>query len=292
MKFLIKLILLTIFLIFCKGDEEVFEEFYFRTNLIYNSTKIGKGIFEYEGLKSNFKLNSAFFHNLEDISNIKLIDTSNNNTNVFKNNKTIQILEVVNSTTMREALVKERAKIILKTKNNIEVEGEIISSCTKRKKEFLFTWKIPITAFIILSMLFTLFLNLYKPYFIFIAATALFIILGIIQPRDLLDGFANEAMITNGLLFPIVKPISSTNFIKVYCKYVFGNGDWPRFSLLKIMLTVAVLSFFLNNTPIVALFIPIIKNWCTKNNLSPSKFLIPLSYATIVGGMSTLIVIK
>jgi di/tricarboxylate transporter len=146
------------------------------------------------------------------------------------------------------------------------------------------TWKIPVTAVIIMSILVSLFFNLYSPFFIFIVASVLFILLDIIKVEDLQNGFASEAMITNALLFPIVKPISSSSFIKVYCKYVFGrNGNWPRFSLLKIMLTVAILSLFLNNTPIVALFIPIIKDWCKTNNLSASKFLIPLSYATIVG---------
>ena len=51
----------------------------------------------------------------------------------------------------------------------------------------------------------------------------------------------------------------------------------------------AILSIFFNNTPIVALFIPIIKDWCRKNNFSPSKFLIPLSYTTIAGGMCSLL---
>jgi Na+/H+ antiporter NhaD/arsenite permease-like protein len=55
------------------------------------------------------------------------------------------------------------------------------------------------------------------------------------------------------------------------------------------MISCGVLSMFLNNTPIVALFIPIIKDWCRRNKIAPSKFLIPLSYSVILGGMCTII---
>ena len=61
------------------------------------------------------------------------------------------------------------------------------------------------------------------------------------------------------------------------------------FTLLKILFPISTISAFLNNTPVVIIFAPIIKNWAEKMNLSPQKFLIPLSYATILGGVCTLI---
>ena len=55
------------------------------------------------------------------------------------------------------------------------------------------------------------------------------------------------------------------------------------------MFPVAGMSAFLNNTPIVAMFIPVVSDWCKKTGLSPSKLFIPLSYAAIMGGSCTLI---
>src|SRR5699024_7530228 len=59
-------------------------------------------------------------------------------------------------------------------------------------------------------------------------------------------------------------------------------------SMLRFFLPISLFSAFLNNTPIVATFTPIIKSWCVDRRIAPSKFLIPLSYVTILGGMITL----
>src|SRR5699024_1713723 len=68
-----------------------------------------------------------------------------------------------------------------------------------------------------------------------------------------------------------------------------GNVKTGRGFLFRMSSSVALSSSFLNNTPIVALFMPYVYQWSKKKGISPSKLLIPLSYAAMVGGMITVI---
>src|SRR5699024_10094720 len=77
--------------------------------------------------------------------------------------------------------------------------------------------------------------------------------------------------------------------IENFINRILNDSRSPRKSMLKLLAPVAFSSGFLNNTPIVVTLTPIIKNWCQKNGISPSKLLIPLSYVTILGGTVTLI---
>jgi len=70
---------------------------------------------------------------------------------------------------------------------------------------------------------------------------------------------------------------------------MFGKKRFLPITILRIVVPISILSMFLNNTPIVVMFIPLIKEWCKENDVAPSKLLIPLSYATIAGGLCTII---
>ncbi|KAL9654335.1 hypothetical protein ABK040_010364 [Willaertia magna] len=156
--------------------------------------------------------------------------------------------------------------------------------------EFILTdWKPWIVSIVVLGMLILLVFEVYKPYFIIFLALVIFTVLDIISIKDALNGFGNEGMITVGLLFPIVTPLGDNALLLRVTRLVFGSPKYPRVSLLRITIPIVVLSAFLNNTPIVVAFIPLIKDWCREYGLSASKFLIPLSYATIGGGLITLI---
>src|SRR5699024_3700820 len=102
-------------------------------------------------------------------------------------------------------------------------------------------------------------------------------------------GFSNEGMLTVLLLCIVAGAIQKHGSIDNFINKVVNESDSPRSAMLKLLAPVAVSSAFLNNTPIVVTLTPIIKNWCQKNGISPSKFLIPLSYMTILGGTVTLI---
>ncbi len=127
--------------------------------------------------------------------------------------------------------------------------------------------------------------------FVMFAALIILLLSGVITPTEALSGFSNQAVLTVALLFILSEAIKNTGILNglVY-RYL---GDKPNRSisnlLLKMMIPIAGLSAFLNNTAIVAIFMPTIKKWTENLRLPPSKFFIPLSFATVLGGCITLI---
>ncbi len=111
-----------------------------------------------------------------------------------------------------------------------------------------------------------------------------------LSPREAIAGFSNEAVITVGAMFIISAGLMRTGAVGFLADKIiaFSRGRPHRILLLSIT-AVALSSAFINNTPVVVLFVPIILRVCYQHGLSPSKFLIPISYASILGGTCTLI---
>lgn len=130
-----------------------------------------------------------------------------------------------------------------------------------------------------------------RPGFVLFSGVVLFMCTGILTPREALAGFGNEGMITVGLLFLISEGVRRSDALGHLVKWLLPvrRGMTVRKGYLRILPTIAAVSAFLNNTPVVVVFIPIIKQWALKTGLAIRKFLIPLSYAAILGGMCTLI---
>ena len=130
-----------------------------------------------------------------------------------------------------------------------------------------------------------------RPGFVLFSGVVLFMCTGILSPREALAGFANEGVVTVGLLFLISEGVRRCDALGHLVKWLLPAD--PRTNVrkgyLRILPTIASVSAFLNNTPVVVVFIPIIKQWARKTGLAVRKFLIPLSYAAILGGMCTLI---
>ena len=118
----------------------------------------------------------------------------------------------------------------------------------------------------------------------------LLMILEIIDVQEGLEGFSNQGMLTIALMYIIANAVKSTGVLDTYSRRLMGefNGNYSK-SIARISIPVAGISAFMNNTPVVAILIPIVKTWCRNNGIPASKFLIPISYATIVGGACTLI---
>lgn len=143
---------------------------------------------------------------------------------------------------------------------------------------------------VVLLMLVGLMLELIEADVIVFGALGVLLVSGIITPKEALTGFANQGMLTVAILFIVAYAAQSAGFMQICADRVMGNGQSGEArSLLRMMLPVAGLSAFLNNTPIVAMFTPYLREWTQRNGYAPSKFLIPLSYATIFGGVFTLI---
>lgn len=145
------------------------------------------------------------------------------------------------------------------------------------------------TLIVVVLMLIALVLELHAPDVIVFSALGVLLLADVLSVQEALDGFSNSGMLTVAILFIVAFAAQSSGLLEYFAGRLMGRsaGDWQ--TLAKLMVPVAAMSAFLNNTPIVAMFTPTIRDWAIKHKLSPSKFLIPLSYASIFGGICTLI---
>ncbi len=123
-----------------------------------------------------------------------------------------------------------------------------------------------------------------------IIVMALLLVSGIITPEEGIAGFSNTATITVGAMFIVSEALKKTgavNFLGVISSKIFKFNFWV--GLIGTMLVVGIISAFINNTPVVAVFIPILLSVSADNKLNPSKLLMPISFASMFGGVCTLI---
>ncbi len=109
------------------------------------------------------------------------------------------------------------------------------------------------------------------------------------NPRQLAAEFGNEGLLTVGVLFVVATGLTETGGMAMLTTRLLGRPRTIRSAQIRMMTPVMGVSAFLNNTPVVAMFVPVLQDWCKKTGISPSKVFIPLSYAAILGGVCTLI---
>jgi len=146
-----------------------------------------------------------------------------------------------------------------------------------------------ITLIIIVLMLLGLAFDILAQDVIVFSALGLLILTGVLTPSEALIGFSNKGMLTVAILFVVAYAAQSSGILEFFAIKIMGRSRGGKKSILRLMVPVIGMSAFLNNTPIVAMFTPTVRDWALKNRLSPSKYLIPLSYASIFGGICTLI---
>lgn len=122
-----------------------------------------------------------------------------------------------------------------------------------------------------------------------LGAAVVLTLAGIITPKDAFSGFANEGVITVAALFVVAAALRETGALERFGKVLLGRAETERAALARMSLVVPAISAFMNNTPVVAMLLPVMLGWCRRHRVSPSKVLIPLSYLTILGGTCTLI---
>jgi di/tricarboxylate transporter len=149
------------------------------------------------------------------------------------------------------------------------------------------TW---FTIIVVLVMVIALAKDILRPPLVVWSALLLLILGKVVSIDEAFVGFSNTGMITVAFLFIVSSALrASKNFEKSVHALLGGENKSIRSRYFRLLFPVAGFSAFLNNTPIVAALIPMIKSWARKHHISPSKFLIPLSYAAILGGTCTLI---
>ena len=144
------------------------------------------------------------------------------------------------------------------------------------------------TLVVVIFLVFSLYKELFNPAFTFFICTVALLLPGVITPVELLKGLSNQQIIIIFLLVLVTAGIRLIYGSEMFGR-LFNTQLKPKAFLLRMMLTVSSISAFLNNTPIVAFMIPYVKDWAQKTGNPASKFLIPLSFATILGGMITVI---
>jgi di/tricarboxylate transporter len=143
---------------------------------------------------------------------------------------------------------------------------------------------------VVLLMIIALVKEILRPGLILFSALVIFMIFDIITPEDALSGFSNKGMITVALLFLVSEGVKESGILNKTAAIILPKKRKPIPRLLmQIMIPVSAISAFLNNTPVVIIFGPMLKKWADRLSLPSQKFLIPLSYATIFGGTCTLI---
>ena len=120
-------------------------------------------------------------------------------------------------------------------------------------------------------------------------ALVLLMLTGVLEPQEALGGFASPTVFTVLALFIVAGAVRYTGALEGISRRVFGVAGNLKAALLRLTGTATLASAFLNNTPIVAVLLPMTVGWAKRMQVSPSKLLIPLSYAAVAGGVCTLI---
>ncbi|QFT84338.1 Citrate transporter [Halomonas sp. THAF12] len=126
------------------------------------------------------------------------------------------------------------------------------------------------------------------PDMVLMGALVLLIGLGVVAPDQALAGFSSSGLFTVAFMYVLVASIRETGGIDLIIRYVLGRPRGEQRALARLVLPVASLSGFLNNTPVVATFIPAVLSWSRRLGLPAHRLLMPLSFASILGGTITL----
>ncbi|MHB0777100.1 SLC13 family permease [Halomonas sp. WWR20] len=112
---------------------------------------------------------------------------------------------------------------------------------------------------------------------------------GVIDADQALQGFSNSGLFTVAFMYVLVASIRETGGIDLIIRYVLGRPRSEGLAQVRLLLPVSTMSAFLNNTPVVATYLPAVLSWSRRMGLPAHRFLLPLSYASILGGMCSLL---
>lgn len=110
---------------------------------------------------------------------------------------------------------------------------------------------------------------------------------GIVSTAEALSGFSNPGVLAIGALFVVVASVESSRLADKAAKRVFGLATSFRVGFLRLLLCGVFMSAFCNNTPILALLIPVTKDWARTRGYDPAVLLMPLAFACAFGGLLT-----
>ena len=145
------------------------------------------------------------------------------------------------------------------------------------------------TIFVVLAMFISLSFTKIRTEVAFLAVMAALLCGGVLDAKTTFSGFSSESVIVVAVLFVVISGLTYTGVLNWIVKNLMGTPKTHTGAIIRLMLPVATLSSLLSNTTVVALFINVVKIWSQKLKIAPSRLLIPLSYASGMGGICTLI---
>ena len=146
-----------------------------------------------------------------------------------------------------------------------------------------------LTAAVVVLILIGLIAEAAPPSVLVFSGVVVLLLAGVIDASQAFSGFSNPAPFTVGALFVVARAVSKTGAIRPLTRWVAGDSGDTRRPMLRTLLPTTLSSGFLNNIPLVAILIPELSAWARRRGSDVSKFLLPLSYAAILGGLLTLI---
>ena len=150
-------------------------------------------------------------------------------------------------------------------------------------------WQAWLTLGVIAGVFCVLVFTRYAADVVTLAALGVLLAAGVLTPQQALAGFSNEGLMTVAVLFVVAAALRETGGMARVAQRILGVPTTVLAAQLRLMLPIAAMSAFMNNTPLVAMMLPVVDDWTRKARISASKLMIPLSYATILGGTCTLI---
>lgn len=128
-----------------------------------------------------------------------------------------------------------------------------------------------------------------SPDIVLMAGLTILLLLQVVTPEQALIGFANPGLVTVGALYVVAAAMRQTGAVSWIALGLLGQPRSLVPALLRLTLPVGLLSAFVNNTPVVSIMVPVVRDWARRTGLSASHLLMPLSFAAIVGGTCTII---
>src|SRR5690554_308955 len=150
-------------------------------------------------------------------------------------------------------------------------------------------WQAVLTLITLAGVLGTLALTRVAADLVLMSALALLLFTGVLGPVQALAGFANPGVITIATLYVVAAGLKETGAVQWIARMLLGHPKSQRGAQVRMIAPTGILSAFMNNTAVVAMFIPAIQDWAQRLGIPASKLLLPLSYAAILGGTCTLI---
>ena len=151
------------------------------------------------------------------------------------------------------------------------------------------SWEAWVTLVVIVIMIGVLIRDLLPPSASVLGSTIILLLAGVLTPEEAFSGFSNTAPITVAALYVLARGVDKTGALQPIVGWFLSHGSGKRSSLAKLLMSSAAASAFLNNTPILAMLVPQVSDWAQRRGQSPSAYLMPLSFAVILGGSVTVI---